>query len=519
MRLLKIDCRAVCALLTFSLTPNSVCLGQERSELWGEHGERWSADSRLPDWSFAGFERGEGPIPTPAPTHNVRDFGAVGDGEHDDTEAFRKAIAAAEGAVAEGAAAGVVRIPAGRYTITDRLDIRSSSIMLRGEGEDQTTLYFPRSLTDVEPNWSATTTGRRTSNYSWSGGFVRVTGRLTGPSLGAIGPALRGETVLPVAEPDRFELGAEVMLSMSDDEEHSLTHYLYAGDPGPIDNIGRQIRAEQVFRVLAVDPEASTITLDRPLRFDVWAEWGPHLLAFRPTVTHVGIESMTMEFPGDPYGGHFTELGYNGIAMSGVAHCWVRGIRFVNAESGVFFNGCFSTLDGLVFESEREPDRFGNQGHHAITVTGTDNLTTGFDFRVRYIHDITVSRGSIGNVFASGRGVDVNFDHHRRAPYENLFTDIDVGLGSRVWASGGGAALGRHSAARGTFWNLRSERSISPPGRSFAPPMINIVGVRSERAASTEADGLWFEPIDPETLEPQNLYEAQRQRRASQSGS
>ncbi len=511
--------RAACSLLAFSLATSPVCLGQETSELWGERGERWTADARLPDWSLAGYKRGEAEIPTPAPTHNVRDFGARGQAEHDDTEAFKSAIAAAERAVAEGADAAVVLIPAGRYTITDRLDIRTSGVVLRGEGEDKTTLFFPRSLTDVEPNWTTNTGGRRTSNYSWSGGFIRVSGRLNSGSLGAAGPARRGDIVLPVAEPDRFEPGAEVMLSMRDDEENTLTHYLYAGDPGPIDNIGRQIRAEQVFRVREVDAEASILTLDRPLRFDVRAQWEPRLLEFKPTVTRVGVESMSLEFPDDPYRGHFTELGYNGIAMSGVAHCWVRDIRFVNAESGVFFNGCFSTIDGLVFESEREPDRFGNRGHHAITVTGTDNLTTGFDFRVRYIHDITVTRGSIGNVFASGRGVDVNFDHHRRGPYENLFTDIDVGVGSRVWASGGGAALGRHSAARATFWNLRSERPISLPGRNFAPPMINIVGVRSESEPSTETNGLWFEPIEPEKIEPQNLYESQLERRVGQSGS
>ena len=29
------------------------------SRLWGERGERWSADSRLPDFSYAGYRRGE----------------------------------------------------------------------------------------------------------------------------------------------------------------------------------------------------------------------------------------------------------------------------------------------------------------------------------------------------------------------------------------------------------------------------------------------------------------------------
>ena len=50
------------------------------SQLWGEAGEKWSATGRLPDFSFAGYHRGERPIPELPRKTNVRDFGAVGDG-------------------------------------------------------------------------------------------------------------------------------------------------------------------------------------------------------------------------------------------------------------------------------------------------------------------------------------------------------------------------------------------------------------------------------------------------------
>jgi hypothetical protein len=33
--------------------------GGLRSDLWGRGGERWTAASRLPDVSFAGYQRGE----------------------------------------------------------------------------------------------------------------------------------------------------------------------------------------------------------------------------------------------------------------------------------------------------------------------------------------------------------------------------------------------------------------------------------------------------------------------------
>ena len=57
------------------------------SELWGEHGEKWSPQSRLPDFSFAGYHCGEKPLPNVAPGMSVKEFGAKGDGVADDTQA------------------------------------------------------------------------------------------------------------------------------------------------------------------------------------------------------------------------------------------------------------------------------------------------------------------------------------------------------------------------------------------------------------------------------------------------
>jgi hypothetical protein len=166
----------------------------ETSALWGRSGELWTADSRLPDFSFAGFAHGEQPLPDPPARGNVRDFGAVGDGVHDDTEAFRKGIETVEN--------GALLVPAGRYVITDRLVIAKPNFVLRGAGAAKSVLYFPRVLTDVKPDWGATTTGQRTSNYSWSGGFITVQGDFRSQELTAIGApgrvrghgCLRGKT-------------------------------------------------------------------------------------------------------------------------------------------------------------------------------------------------------------------------------------------------------------------------------------------------------------------------------------
>jgi hypothetical protein len=66
----------------------------EHSQLWGAAGEKWDARGRLPDFSFAGYQRGEKPLPKQPTGRSVKEFGAKGDGEKDDSAAFLAAIEA-----------------------------------------------------------------------------------------------------------------------------------------------------------------------------------------------------------------------------------------------------------------------------------------------------------------------------------------------------------------------------------------------------------------------------------------
>lgn len=478
---------------------------QMHSLLWGEAGERWSPASRLPDFSFAGYRRGEAPLPDPAVTHNIRDFGAVGDGVNDDSDAFLRAIAEVP--------RGVILIPEGRYVITKMLVVDKPNLVLRGEGPGKSVLYFPTPLNDIEPNWGATTSGRRRSNYSWSGGFITIRGSYQSKRLAGVAvPAQRGAKAVTVDDAAALTPGQEVELRLVDDKDNSLANHLYSGDPRTsMEKLNGRVRASLVTRVTAID--GNVVSFDRPLRFDVNAKWKPAVYRFEPTVTESGIEGLRFEFPNSPYRGHFTELGFNAFAIVSAAHCWVRNIHIHNADGGGFVSGCFNTVDGVTYTSERKPDwERDSTGHHGINHSGNDNLFTNFDYRTKFIHDLTVSRCA-GNVHSNGRGVDLALDHHRFAPYENLFTNIDAGRGSRVWRCGGGKDLGAHCGARGTFWNIRAARAIPPPYASFGPWSMNLVGVKMNVPADTDLDGRWYEHASAADVLPTNLHEAQRTRR------
>jgi hypothetical protein len=475
----------------------------ENSVLWGRAGEAWTPQSRLPDFSFAGYHCGEQPLPDLPPGVSVKRFGAIGDGVTDDSQSFIDALAQVK--------TGAIEIPPGRYRITRILEITRCGVVLRGAGPDKTVLFFPIPLNEIKPNWGATTTGQRTSNYSWSGGFISLRGGFSTALLTSItGAALRGDTVFPVADPAKLKPGQRVEIALSDSADNSLARHLYSNDAGPVENLRGSTRVSLVARVVAV--AGGRVRLDRPLRCDVRPEWKPQVRRFEPTVTESGVEHLTFEFPNTPYRGHFTELGFNPVALSSVADCWVRDIRIVNADSGPMVSGCFNTIAGVVYESQRAPDRANCTGHHGIYLGGGDNYFTGFDIRARFIHDVSVSHCA-GCVVARGKAVDLCLDHHCRTPYENLFTDLDAGVGTRLWASGGGAALGKHCAARGTFWNLRAARPLAYPPPSFGPPTMNLVGLTTAQPSETQPGGKWFEAIPPAQLVPANLHAAQLERR------
>lgn len=487
-------------LLTIATFFSVVVTGRaESSRLFGKDGELWERNGRLTDFSYAGYRRGDSPLPRPPIKATVKDFGAKGDGNTDDSDAFRRAIEETE--------SGAILIPAGKYVLTDIFEIRKPNIVLRGEGPDKTILFFPKGMEQIRPSLDATSSGQPTTAYSWSGGFFWIKGSQKGATLGRLAkPAPRGTRVIELGLVPKISVGDKIEITQEDPGDGSLLQHLYQGQADSTSDL-KKVRTRFASRVEAID--GTKITLERILRTDLDPRWNATAKIFSPSVTEVGIEDLCFEFPDVPYRGHFKEDGYNAVAISGASDCWVRNVRIVNADSGPFLNGSsFVTLDGLVFEASRQPTKKGESGHHGVTV-GDDNLLTNFDFRCKFIHDITVE-GTGGGVVSKGRGEDLSFDHHKRYPHANLFTDIDLGEGTRVYKSGGGANRGRHSAAWATFWNLRSNTPVTNFPAGFGPDLMNFIGANSRDAVILDPEGIWFEPIAPAALQPGNLYEAQK---------
>ncbi|MDH3255493.1 MAG: glycoside hydrolase family 55 protein, partial [Acidobacteriota bacterium] len=159
---------------------------------------------------------------------DVRDFGAVGDGVTDDSDAFIAAI--------DAAVDGAVFIPAGRYVITKVLAIRKSGIVLRGEDRDSTILYFPKTLHEI---LGAGRDGGPTG-WSWGGGWIWVNPNLNrGDSNGPVwneglvlarvtSAAPKGQTWIEVEDSSAISAGQWVRL-VQYESDGSLTLSLHDG--------------------------------------------------------------------------------------------------------------------------------------------------------------------------------------------------------------------------------------------------------------------------------------------------
>src|ERR1051326_5492475 len=399
------------------------------SSLWGTSGEKFKASGLLPDFSYAGYHAGEATIPTPKAEWDLkRDFHAKGDGQTDDTLALRKAI--------ESIKRGVLFIPEGVYVISQSIDISKGDFVIRGAGSNKSILLFPNSLTDLfgnRPN------AAQQSEWSFRPGLINVTGADPINAKTRIAtvtaPAKRGGKTLQVSNKISIAPGEWIRLTESDPAKvspsaGSLIHYLY-GDlmPPGSDLIGASHAVRFLSRVKAMT--GNTIELERPLPYDVRTEWSP--------------EIQNADF---------------GVDLGSTNFCTVKNVTLTTSASRAV-----------------GADARGNNGHHGIDVNhGTENLVTNFEVLTKFVHDISVEWYALHTVFANGRGIDLNMDHHREANYSTLFSNLDCGAGTRPFNSGGSANRGAHSGAYSTYWNIYARAPMLLPPADFGP-LLNFVGV------------------------------------------
>lgn len=371
------------------------------SRLWGVNGENWDPDGPLKDFTHAGYMSGDEPIPHWPICVYVTDFGAVGDGVNDDTQAFIQALDSCP----KGSA---VFVPLGRYVITEQINFNRDSVVLRGEDMYATVLYFPFGLQEIDSTIDA-------SRLPYQHGLLDVNGNGS-------------------------------------------------------------------------------------------------------TSSHRSMENFTIEFREEQNLGHWSQVGTNGIDLSGVSDCWIRNICIKNANNGITLYASNITILDIVFDnfdgrvgSESE----GYAGHQGIKINSYNNLIHNVQFQGDdYEHTISFNNGGRNNVISLVSSPDMQLDDHGGNTGYNLFTEIDLGEGTPEV----GRQTYRGSHDYSTFWNINAVKD-QPYKEIFNENKeiyqgadiryINtVVGLKTSLPTATTAE-YWHEKIDPTLLQPQNIYIAQ----------
>jgi hypothetical protein len=246
--------------------------------------------------------------------------------------------------------------------------------------------------------------------------------------------------------------------------------------------------------------------------------WSGGMLLLEGNIEHTGIEDLCIQFPDSTWAGHnFHERGYNAVGFSKKAHdCWIRNVQFTGCDMAIWIEGSAHhiTAENWVcsFGSQRAAQPI--NGHHGVGIYGGHNLLQHFEIKGKFHHDLSVeSYSSIYNVFQNGKGKDLCIDHHNHRQSNNLFTQLDAGAGSRLYYSGG-KDKPNGICFKETFWNITAISDMDycdQYNNTSKQSADNVcVGIRTKRCSVLgDKNNNWFETIEPRTLYPANLYQAQ----------
>ncbi len=286
----------------------------------------------LHDFSYAGYRRGEVPLPSlpgAAEFDVASGYGADPTGAADSTAAIQAAIDAAE-----AAGGGIVRFPAGLFRVDGVLAVEASGVVLRGAGPAASRLAFTKSE-------GMSYRSHLTVRGSLAAGADRPL---------AADAASRGSSVL-VADAAGLSPGDDVLLGIVITDEFVAEHGMtgvwtaFAGTWQPF------------FRrtVTAVDTGASphVVALDVPLRYALKTRDGASLRPVRGYLREVGVEGLGLS-NAVAEAAAWENNQVHALELAGVADAWVKDVASFASPFGPGGENPHLSSGGIVVrDSER----------------------------------------------------------------------------------------------------------------------------------------------------------------------
>jgi hypothetical protein len=372
----------------------------------------------------------------------VTDFGAVGDGVTDDTQAFRDAIAA----TAEGHA---LLVPAGDYLITTELEI-GTGIALRGQGPHRTRL-----LCDFAAGGSCLAIVRW-STSSWqamSGGYQK------------------GSRQILVGDSSPFAAGDLVELRQENDPAVYTPGYNGSFDDKAVGQM-----------LPVVDVSTGILYLGDALRYDYQASQNPEARRVRP-VAGAGIENLRIErINNDSWG--------SSVSIVNAAISWVRDVwseKTLTAHIFLARSHRCEIRDSFFHDSHLHGS--GGQGYGVrLEAHSADNLVENNIFE-RLRHSMNLQIGVSGNVYGFNYSKDPFLEEgnnwlmpdvsvHGHYPYFNLFegNTVQMILADNVWGTNGPTTFFRNRVEKDVGHYLDGTEQFAYLEVKENNPAHNVIG-------------------------------------------
>ncbi|GLX66793.1 discoidin domain-containing protein [Paenibacillus glycanilyticus] len=530
-----------------ALQPGTIPLGADgRSQLYPDNWYPGFEDGEgrfLHDFSYAGYHRGEAPLPTVGLVGSIdvtkAPYLADSTGQKDATSAIQQAINDAS-----AAGGGVVYLPEGTYKVNPpagqayALGINASNVVLKGAGIGKTFLYNASEYMKQKDiirigggDWAKTDTSAKLSKS------------LTKPTV-----------LLPVDHAAGFAVGDYVLITFDTTEE-------FLAELGMQNKWASRLgKVEPIFyrQIVAVDEAHNTLTVDVPTRYPLKIRDNITITKTAAPISEIGLEDFSIanvqnsksglgedDYKVEGTAGYETDNA-KAINVIAAANSWIRNISTYKPEG----NSTYHILSkGIILDRTKNitvdhvtmqyPQYRGANGNgYLYQFIGNDNLITDSN-AIGARHSFTYANFSAnGNVMHNvySENSSLMTDFHMYLSMANLIDNMTVnGDGiSAITRDYGSSATNRHGVVttESVFWNTTglkahsSKNGIIVESEQFGNGYVigtkgPVSGVNVQITGSIpEADTKPFDMAEGigegDRLSPQSLYEDQFERRNSQ---
>ena len=461
-----------------------------------------SVANRMIDFSTAGYMGGGVSIPW-VPVVKTLNPDPLGGDDRARIQAAINEIAAMP--LSSAGFRGTLLLTAGAYRVSDRVNISSSGIVIRGEGQGPTgtvVTFTSTSIYGVDP-YALLFYFRGTS------GWTKVAGTET-PITNAVVPA--GTFTMTLGSTAGLSVGSRIIVHRTPNQAWidllKMKASFWAPDPDAVDWLPQDYDVEAPRTITAIN--GNTITLDAPITQAIETQYGGgevYRYTFSGAVRQSGIERIRLEstFTGPTDENH----GWEAVRFYQAEDCWARQVT-----ARYFAFGCVNAWvhsKNITVEDCAMLDPVSQVTGGRRYSFNTDR-SSAILFQRNYTrngrHDYVTSARTLGpTAFVDSLAVTPSTDsgpHHRYA--EGLLFDNIKGGEIAVQNRGSSGSGHGWSGAQVVLWNCEGTqlRCDAPKGAmNFA---LGCKGTKTRGnpwAIGTEPYGIWESlnvPITPRSL-------------------